>query len=181
MQAATEAFGRRGYLGVNLKDVVERIGLTKGALYYFFPTKQDLAVEIVNRYVGRWGPIVAEVGTTCDDALDAVVEMSYRAARAVQTDPIARAGTRLLIEGSLVPADLPRPFEDWTLEISRLLQLGQSRGQLRVEANPAVVAEILVAFLYGAHSISNGPDEMSDLSARLDQFWDLLLRSLRPI
>ncbi|MDP9073268.1 MAG: TetR/AcrR family transcriptional regulator [Actinomycetota bacterium] len=178
--AAAEAFDQRGYLGVNLKDVVDQIGLTKGALYYFFPTKEDLAVEIVNRHYSALVPIAREALTTSDNKLDALVEMTYRAARIAESDPIARAGTRLSMERNLIRAELPRPFELGIGGTTRLLEMAKSAGQVRADVDPAATAEVLMAFFFGAHSISR-MDARTDLVTRLEQFWLLFLPALRPI
>jgi AcrR family transcriptional regulator len=180
VQAAAEAFDKRGYLGVNLKDVVDELGLTKGALYYFFPAKEDLAVEIVSRHFAAWEPVVKEVSSTFDDKLDALVEISRRVARTTQTDPIARAGTRLSVERNLIHAELPRPFEDWIGGISRLIEEAKSLGQVRADLDPVVTADVVVAFFYGTQCVSRHVSDQADLVARLDRFWELVLPSFRP-
>lgn len=42
-EAAAQEFLLRGYAGTSLSAVAERLGLTKGALAYHFPTKADFA------------------------------------------------------------------------------------------------------------------------------------------
>jgi AcrR family transcriptional regulator len=179
--AAAAAFDRRGYNGVNLNDVVVSLGLTKGALYYFFPTKEDLAVEIVRRHFAAWAPLAEEVFAAHDNKIDALVEVTYRVAKQYQSDPIARAGTRLSTERNLIDADLPEPFVGWIERLTSLLRSAKARRQLRPGVRPADVASVVVAHFYGAQVISHqsSPDR-ADLIQRLDRFWNLLLPTLRP-
>jgi AcrR family transcriptional regulator len=179
--AAADAFDRRGYNGVNLNEVVVSLGLTKGALYYFFPTKEDLAAEIVRRHFAAWEPIAEEVFAAHDNMVDALVEITYTIAKQYQTNPIARAGTRLSSERNLITTELPEPFVGWIERLTSLLRTAKARGQLRPGVRPADVAEVVVAHFYGAQMISHQtrPDR-KDLTQRLDRFWNLLLPVLRP-
>ncbi|MST35343.1 TetR family transcriptional regulator, partial [Acidimicrobiaceae bacterium USS-CC1] len=116
--AAAAAFDERGYLGVNLREVVQDLGLTTGALYYFFKTKEDLAVEIVERHFAGWDDLVAEVVAHSTSRLDALVEVTYRVADAFTSDLVVRAGARLSAEREVIGAELHRPYADWTTRLA---------------------------------------------------------------
>ncbi|HEU5003912.1 MAG TPA: ScbR family autoregulator-binding transcription factor [Actinomycetota bacterium] len=181
VQAAAKAFAERGYLGVNLNEVVTQLGLTKGALYYFFPTKPALAVEIVGRHFGRWEPLATGVIAAHDHVLDGIIEVTYRVARIYQTDNIARAGTRLSTERMLIDAELPEPFVGWVERLANLIEKGQGTRQIRSDVNPAAIAQLIVAFFYGAQAVSEHFTERADLIERLDQFWAVIGPYLRSI
>ncbi|MCU1485633.1 MAG: transcriptional regulator, TetR family [Actinomycetia bacterium] len=42
LDAAAELFVERGYEATSLREIAERVGVTKAALYYHFPGKEDL-------------------------------------------------------------------------------------------------------------------------------------------
>ncbi|HZE38113.1 MAG TPA: helix-turn-helix domain-containing protein [Stackebrandtia sp.] len=44
-QVAMELFSEQGYDGTSLREIAERLGLTKAALYYHFKTKDDIALS----------------------------------------------------------------------------------------------------------------------------------------
>ena len=48
LQAATEVF-RRGYRATSLDDVAARLGITKPAIYHYFPSKEHLLCELYDR------------------------------------------------------------------------------------------------------------------------------------
>lgn len=180
VRAAASAFDRRGYLGVNLNDVVVELGLTKGALYYFFPAKEDLAVEIVRRHVAAAEALAEDTAAGVDNRLDALIDITRRMARRYQTDPIAGAGSRLSTERALISADLPPPFVGWTDRMTRMIRAGKARGEVGAHIRPKATAEVLVAFLHGAQTMSADLNERRDLPARVEQFWELILPVLRP-
>lgn len=42
MEVATDLFIEQGYEGTSLREIAERVGVTKAALYYHFSSKEDL-------------------------------------------------------------------------------------------------------------------------------------------
>ena len=47
LQAALRCFAARGYSGATLDDVAAEAGLTKGAIYWYFASKDDLCMELI--------------------------------------------------------------------------------------------------------------------------------------
>lgn len=47
LDTATELFHERGYAGTSIRHIAERLGMTKGALYYHFASKEELLLAIV--------------------------------------------------------------------------------------------------------------------------------------
>ncbi|MFN3259062.1 MAG: TetR family transcriptional regulator [Pikeienuella sp.] len=46
LAAAAELIGRRGYAGVSMRDIAEAVGMLPGSLYYHFPSKEALFLEV---------------------------------------------------------------------------------------------------------------------------------------
>jgi AcrR family transcriptional regulator len=54
LKAAAELFGERGYDGVNLEDVAQRLDVTKGSLYYYFASKDELVTAAIEALGKEW-------------------------------------------------------------------------------------------------------------------------------
>lgn len=52
--AAAELFGERGYDSVSLDDVADRLDLTKGSLYYYFSSKDELGTAAIETLGAEW-------------------------------------------------------------------------------------------------------------------------------
>jgi AcrR family transcriptional regulator len=52
-------FSERSYLGVSMNEIAERIGITKPALYYHFPSKMDLYLEVLDEVVAGLRTVIA--------------------------------------------------------------------------------------------------------------------------
>jgi AcrR family transcriptional regulator len=51
---AAELFGARGYDGVSLEDVADRLDVTKGSLYYYFSSKDELVTAAIETLGTEW-------------------------------------------------------------------------------------------------------------------------------
>src|SRR6266567_3644325 len=49
-QVAVELFTEHGYEGTSLREIAERLGVTKAALYYHFKSKEDIIQSLVEDY-----------------------------------------------------------------------------------------------------------------------------------
>lgn len=54
LAAAADLFGERGYSGVSLEDVAERLDVTKGSLYYYFAGKEALGTAAIETLGTEW-------------------------------------------------------------------------------------------------------------------------------
>lgn len=74
INVASRLFRERGFDGIGLKDLMEAAGLTQGAFYKQFASKEDLAVEASNRALEsaslRWSDAATQHP---DDPLGAVI------------------------------------------------------------------------------------------------------------
>ncbi|HEY2669578.1 MAG TPA: helix-turn-helix domain-containing protein, partial [Rugosimonospora sp.] len=61
IDAARDLFVERGYAGTSVRDISERLGMTKGSMYYHFASKDELLHALVS-------PLVDEVDAFIADA-----------------------------------------------------------------------------------------------------------------
>ena len=108
INVASRLFRERGFDGIGLKDLMEGAGLTQGAFYKQFASKEDLAVEASKRALEsasrRWSDAAAE---NPDDPLGAVIafylSMEHRQGR-MDGCPIVALGSDAARQGSDVKA-----------------------------------------------------------------------------
>ena len=56
---AVELFSEQGYDKTSLREIAERLGVTKAALYYHFKSKEDIVHSLVEDYFGQVDSLVA--------------------------------------------------------------------------------------------------------------------------
>ncbi|HEX6457594.1 MAG TPA: TetR/AcrR family transcriptional regulator [Thermoleophilaceae bacterium] len=54
LAAAAETFAERGFQAATMEQIADRVGLTKGALYYRYRTKEDLFLALLDERCARY-------------------------------------------------------------------------------------------------------------------------------
>jgi AcrR family transcriptional regulator len=53
LDAADELFGQKGFDGTSTNDILEKVGIARGTLYYHFKSKEDIMDALIDRYSVR--------------------------------------------------------------------------------------------------------------------------------
>src|SRR6478752_2217349 len=110
---AAAVFGRRGYGLASIADIATESGMTKGALYFHFPSKDELARAVIAEQHRRTMAAAAEAIEEGRPGLETMVLLSAVLARQLLTDPVVQAGIRLTTDVSLFDPPVTEPYQDW--------------------------------------------------------------------
>ncbi|GHF47426.1 gamma-butyrolactone-binding protein [Kitasatospora xanthocidica] len=156
--AAAETFARVGFEAASLVDISRRAGVSKGALYFHFVSKQALA-DGVRRAAGREVGSAALRALRADGpALQGLIDFSHELARMLREDVVVRAGVRLGRQGLRRgdgpggPGGPPGPDATWrslTAVVHRLLDRAAEAGELCPGVDRRAAAELLTAVAAG--------------------------------
>src|SRR5687768_2742544 len=73
VDTARKLFWNQGYSATGVAQILKEAGAKSGSLYYFFPTKQDLLREVLERYKSLLMPAVMEpVFSKIEDPIERV-------------------------------------------------------------------------------------------------------------
>jgi AcrR family transcriptional regulator len=61
---ALDLFSHQGYAGTSIRDIADRMGMTKAAVYYHFPSKENLLANVLTPALTRVGAVLAGAGDT---------------------------------------------------------------------------------------------------------------------
>lgn len=50
LDAADELFGQKGFDGTSTNDILQKVGIARGTLYYHFKSKEDIMDALIDRY-----------------------------------------------------------------------------------------------------------------------------------
>lgn len=179
LEAAAELFAVSGFAGTSLKQVAEGAGVTKGALYFHYQSKERLAAAVVAAHYARWPRLLEAMAGSGFGPFDTAIELLNRAALAFRDDVIVRGGARLQIERSLIAAPLPLPYVGWTQVLTELLTQAEEMGQLRPGVDPASSARILVSSFFGMQHVSETLHDRGDIVERWQDMCDVFVPAWR--
>ena len=168
--AASRQFAHHPYSMVSLDDILAEAELTKGAMYFHFPSKQALASAIVDHLSEITRAAVTELLARKMSGLETLIDLVYLLAVQDTEHEVARAGVRLL-ETLDKTATL---LQSWIELVTTLIQKAMTEGDVIDHHDPEDIAKMLVALGLGTRRISD-PDPPEHYLDNLQKAWIMAL------
>lgn len=181
VDAAAVAFAQGGYDGVSMNDLVRESGLTKGAFYFHFPSKDEIALAAFRTKQVELVARVVDAITGAASATERLRGLLVHRARLLREDPslrvVARLGTELNVRSG--PGSEYATFQDLALDLLRsLIEEGQLNGEFRAELDPGDAASTLFALIVGLDTLSLLDSSGEDIEDRTDAALELVMPAL---
>ncbi|MCV7352106.1 TetR/AcrR family transcriptional regulator [Mycobacterium parmense] len=172
--AASRQFAHRPYSMVSLDDILAEAELTKGAMYFHFPSKQALAMAIIDDVTEMSGAAVTELLARKMSGLETLIDLAYFLAVQDTQDEVARAGARLLETLDNTTAIADARWQSWVEFVITLVEKAVGEGDVSSYHEVEDIAKMLVSLWVGVRRISdlNQPERYLD---NLESTWTLAL------
>ncbi|MEU6067899.1 MULTISPECIES: ScbR family autoregulator-binding transcription factor [Streptomyces] len=179
--AAADLFDRHGYESTSLSDIVEHAQVTKGALYFHFAAKEDLAHAIMELQSRASRQVLREVESRSCSSLESLMRTTFGIARLAVEGPIPRAGLRLATAEVAVRPPLRHPFAEWLDLATRKLLGAVKESDVHPDIDIDAVAHSLVYFFVGTRVAGRSLEPVARLPRRVAEMWHLMIRGLVPV
>lgn len=179
--AALDVFSRKGYSRTTFVDIAKEIGLSKGAIYWYFKTKPDLLAAVISDAEKKQ---CAHSMIKPPESIAAFRELMLAAANRVVENQAAQKfeffchfqiewSTELMAE---VKMKLEALRGDQMREFIQLLTHMQDIGELKAEANIQMIAYALSAMWVGSLRMALLEKcSFEEFRTLLEQHFDLLI------
>jgi AcrR family transcriptional regulator len=161
LMAAAAVFEERGYQAATISEILTTANVTKGALYFHFKSKEQLAQGVLAGHDQNL--TVPPQPCKTQELIDITMLHAHR----LQTDPLVRAGVRLTLDQRADGLDRTGPFHHWITIVTDLLTQAQKQGELLPHVNPTETAHILVGAFTGIQAMSQATTNYQNLPATL--------------
>ncbi|MBZ5762616.1 TetR/AcrR family transcriptional regulator [Rhizobium sp. VS19-DR104.2] len=148
LDAAFEEFVERGYVATRVEDIAERVGVTKGTIYVYFETKEELFSATINHISTPFEDILTsgrKLEGNCENRLRTLIEILYdnflgsRRMRELLRFVIAE-GTRF---PHVIDENHRRFIEPLISFAQSIIDEGQRNGEFKT--GPASTAEVVMS------------------------------------
>ena len=186
IDAAIDVFGDVGYAAAGWGTIIERTGMTKGALYHHFDSKDSLASAIIEEGSDTLVAAFRNVCGSSSPALENMIHGTFAVTTMLTSDKMVRAAEQL----TAALSGFNKAAAHFCASLVELMTAEARRaaaeGDLREDLDPAVVSESVVGAMLGTRLLSTAiaakglvgdlddkPSE--DLIGRTGRMWELLL------
>ncbi|MGB5659882.1 MAG: TetR/AcrR family transcriptional regulator [Thermoanaerobaculia bacterium] len=186
LQAVFRVSHREGFRSADLKAILARAGVTKGALYHHFGGKAELGHEMVDQVLrdwilGRWLYPIEKAS----DPIGALIELARRSDQEVTPERLALGCPLNNLSQEMSAIDegfrqrLSSIYQEWRDGLRVLLERGQRNGTVREGVDAASAATFIVASWEGSIGLAQcerSKDVLSACRLGIERY----LETLRP-
>jgi AcrR family transcriptional regulator len=175
VRSAAAVFDRRGYANASLDVVATEAGVTKGALYHHFKSKDEVAnavIELQYEIAQAYQERVLLLGTT---SFERLIWLSQTFAQQMKDEVVVSAGVRLTTEAGGSGLEREAPYAGWIEAVQGLVGAARAEGDIREDVDPARLAEFLIPAYTGVQLVSDILHGREDLFRQLESLWSMLL------
>ncbi|QDZ15859.1 TetR/AcrR family transcriptional regulator [Humibacter ginsenosidimutans] len=178
LDAAAFEFTRFGLSGARLDRIISATGMTKGAFYFHFKSKDALADALLESRFDPWPRMLQAVRDEGGRGLSGMRLLAVRVVREMATNTRIRAGMRLSQELRLVPS-AGNPYEDWAQRFVPFLDEAVADQDAPESIDRLRTARTLVNCLFGVLAVCVDSGMESHVDSELEALWRLLTPGLR--
>jgi AcrR family transcriptional regulator len=181
LTAAASVIDRQGFAAAHLGEVANEADVTKGALYFHFPSKSAIAIAIVEQHHEQCASLMRQTKSWGLDGIATLERFLNELAISYQRDAVTRAGFRLGNEHPRIGTDMRMPYLDLVGWVQELLSTARDDGSLEPDVDPTVASRIIVGSFSGIQEMSAQLTNFDDLVQRIREWWSFVRPALaRP-
>ncbi len=190
VDAAFDEIYRNGFQATSLDDIIATVGVTKGALYYYFPSKIELGYAVIEEKVRPrvdefWLPRIKSEGNGSETTnhLDILINNISANFNSIRTDikecgcPLNNLAQEMSPLNDEFRKRLNDIFEYWRVNLAKFISAGQKRGDIRNSVKPSETAGFIVAAIEGiisTYKSSEKVDNYPKMGRQLVQYLESL-------
>ncbi|WP_328555014.1 ScbR family autoregulator-binding transcription factor [Streptomyces sp. NBC_00358] len=190
IRAASTTFDQAGYERATLSAISDRAQVTKGALFFHFAAKSDLARAVQAEACATSGAALVELARRETPAFEIATAMAHTLVGLLETDMVVRAGARLAQEIRTPDDPALHCHLNWLGALHGALSRARSDGSLLPDVDVRAAAVLMLSMITGTTALPRLPTSSSPLphphvdshSLREtgDQWLTRMLRLTRP-
>lgn len=178
VRAAAAIFGERGYARTTLDVVAVEAGVTKGALYFHFASKHDLAEAVIAEELRLTAERARETLKAGYSGIETVVRLNQGLTEQIVNDVVVAAGVKLTTEELDAHLSIRAPYATWSDLYLSLFERGVAEGDLRDDVDLVSLTRFVVGAFTGVQLVSNSLTGRADLFDRVREMWEILLPAI---
>ncbi|MFE2013915.1 ScbR family autoregulator-binding transcription factor [Streptomyces sp. NPDC059491] len=170
LEAAATVFAERGYERTTIGEILVRAGVTKGALYFHFASKEEVALGVLDAQM--LDVPLPPRAIKIQELADQCFLLTHR----LQHDALVRASVGLALDTGATGVDRVGAFQAWIDEVSEILTASHARGELLLHVDVADTARLFCGAFSGVQAMSQILCDREDLAHRVS----VLLQHFMP-
>lgn len=153
LNCSLELFSKDGYDATSVAEICQQAGVSKGAFYHHFPSKQDLFLALMTRWLEEVDALFQVAGESAEDIPQALEHMAVIVSGFFDQleggFPILLEFWRQASRRSDIWQQAVSPYRRYLDYFADMIQVGIDEGAFKEDIDPEQKARILMAIAMG--------------------------------
>jgi TetR/AcrR family transcriptional repressor of nem operon len=157
LEAGTEIMLEKGYTNTGIMEVLQKVGVPKGSFYYYFESKEEFGLQIINKFDECIGEKLSRL--LCDKAYRPVQRLrnycqegrQFLAANKCRKGClIGNLSQEMADQSEVLRARLEEVLTKWRNRMAACIKEGQTAGEISKDIDTVDLAEFFLSGWEGA-------------------------------
>ena len=152
---------RQGFQAASIANILQDTGLTKGALYHHFPTKQALGLAVIDEVIkGRLEGLIFKRLRESEQPVETLLDIIATIDKKVPSDfvmlgcPLNNLMQEMSALDEIFQEQLNGVLGIWQKTVEDALKRGQKQGEIRADVNYKAAALFIVSAWEGCIGVA---------------------------
>ena len=182
LKEAASLFSEQGYERTSMREIAERTGVSKPAIYYHFANKQSLFEELINTSFEISKQRMEEIANSDRDPIEQLKDLAIARFKSTKENPEMMRFIYDLTAGNIhknIDLDHKQVFSKHQQWFSQIINNGKQLGLLKLDLDDIDFTMIYIGTInmYIMSYLKGYTKELSDQKA--EQIVDLLLNGIK--
>ncbi|MEL6928361.1 MAG: TetR/AcrR family transcriptional regulator [Cyanobacteria bacterium J06600_6] len=180
LDIAQDSIQRNGVNSTSYADISKAIGIRKASIHYYFPTKEDLIKELLDRYSQQFFTLVEQIVVSKKPPLGKLNSYCGLFAKTLNTGDRNKACLCGILSAELktlsepIVARVIKFYQDNEKYLTQILQEGLKTGEFSFKGSPDAVAKLIFSLMEGDLLVARADGGVARLQETTEQMMALI-------
>lgn len=183
MDAAVQLFTIKGYLNTTTQDIIDKVQISRGLLYYHFKNKEDILYCIINRYseplLKQLESLAYDAAKSAPEKIKAFVSLTLVPDKDITVEnSVLQEAVNLEENRYMLDRFYHRLCERMIGYFAHILEQGNEEGVFQVEKPKEMAAFLMTGYIFVSNDVKIAKQDKRQLESYLEAYKILLERVL---
>jgi TetR/AcrR family transcriptional regulator, transcriptional repressor for nem operon len=180
LDVAQDLIQRTGVNAMSYADISKAIGIRKASIHYYFPTKEDLVVDLLDRYNQQFCHLADQIITSAissEAKLNRYCDLYVTTLSSGEQDKACLCGVLTAELQTLNPRIVQRITQFYRHNesyLEQILQAGLESGEFDFRGNPKTMARLIFSLMQGDLLVARAEGGVARIRATTQQMMALI-------
>lgn len=180
LDIAQDLIQKTGVNAMSYADISKAVGIRKASIHYYFPTKEDLIADLLDRYNLRFRAVLEQIMANSESSASKLKRYCGLFAETLNSGEQDKACLCGILSAELKTLSLPvvdrvtQFYRDNEQYLEQILRSGLETGEFAFAGDPQIMAKLIFSLMEGDLLVARAEGGVARLQSTIEQMITLI-------